>query len=269
MQAAGGVQHAHNKKVLHRDLKPANLLLHQYPEHDHLDVLVSDFGIAIKAHSESSLPMGTTQLPIGTPAYMAPEQFIAEAVPASDQFALGIIAYELLTGKRPYVGADRKQLPPSFNDALKQTGNEKLMGIILECLEEVVVKALAKNPQERYPSVGDFAQMFKEAHVKGVEEEEKQRRAFEAAKIVIVEDLMKSGEELSRQKNHEEALQAYEQAIQINPSNYLAFLKKAYSLNYLWRNKEALAAFDEAINLNPNFSEAYVEKSFTLTRLRR
>src|SRR2546425_12819909 len=96
-QVASALQYAHEQRLIHRDLKPENLLL----GHDQ-QVWLSDFGLAIVAHSARSQPL---QQSAGTLAYMAPEQLQGHPIPASDQYALGVVAYELLAGERPFSGS--------------------------------------------------------------------------------------------------------------------------------------------------------------------
>jgi serine/threonine protein kinase len=110
-QVANALQYAHDERLIHRDIKPENMLLGRNHE-----ILLSDFGIAILAQS---LRPQKTQETAGTLAYMAPEQFQAQASPASDQYALGIIVYEWLSGDRPFHGGfpeialKHTSLPPS------------------------------------------------------------------------------------------------------------------------------------------------------------
>ena len=96
-QFASALQYAHDQKLIHRDIKPENLLLGRSN-----DVLLSDFGIAIIAHSTAS---GIVQGTSGTVAYMAPEQIEGHPRPASDQYAMGVMVYERLCGTRPFEGS--------------------------------------------------------------------------------------------------------------------------------------------------------------------
>src|SRR5439155_23219890 len=96
-QVAEALQYAHQEKLIHHDIKPENMLLGRSNE-----VLLSDFGIAIVA--QSSRYSGDQEVG-GTIAYMAPEQLQGKAVPASDQYALGIVVYEWLSGDRPFHGS--------------------------------------------------------------------------------------------------------------------------------------------------------------------
>ena len=97
IQVAEALQYAHDRAVIHRDVKPENMLL---DEHD--KIRLSDFGIAVIYEATSSLH--TVDM-LGTPPYMAPEQFRGKPVYASDQYALGIVIYEWLCGTRPFNGS--------------------------------------------------------------------------------------------------------------------------------------------------------------------
>src|SRR5215471_19005729 len=96
-QVAGALQYAHAQRLIHRDLKPENVLLGPDQE-----LWLSDFGLAIVAHSTGSQP---SQQTAGTLAYMAPEQLQGHPTPASDQYALGVLVYEWLAGERPFSGS--------------------------------------------------------------------------------------------------------------------------------------------------------------------
>jgi len=146
-QVAEALQYAHDRKLIHRDIKPENILLGQNDE-----LLLSDFGIAIVTHSSRSLG---TQNNAGTIVYMAPEQSKGKPCPASDQYALGIIAYEWLCGARPFNGTATEiamqhllEPPPSLCEKVPTIPSD---------VEQVVMTALAKNPQQRFASVQTFA----------------------------------------------------------------------------------------------------------------
>ncbi|HEY1350273.1 MAG TPA: PQQ-binding-like beta-propeller repeat protein [Ktedonobacteraceae bacterium] len=152
-QVADALNYAHNERIIHRDIKPENMLLGKRHE-----VLLSDFGIAlISQHSQSQSLKDLA----GTAAYMAPEQIDAHPRPASDQYALGIIVYEWLSGSYPFTG--------TFTEiALKHATvpppplSRKVPGIA-PALEEAVLTALAKDPARRFASVRAFAQALEAA----------------------------------------------------------------------------------------------------------
>lgn len=110
-QIAGALQYAHDKKLIHRDVKPENILLKLNNE-----LLLSDFGLATIVRSTQSLRIDHL---VGTPYYMAPEQIQGKTRRASDQYALGVIVYEWISGTPPFTGslseliAQHQFVPPS------------------------------------------------------------------------------------------------------------------------------------------------------------
>ena len=99
-QLGSALEAAHNKGVIHRDLKPENIMLQQLGDGSHITKLI-DFGVA--RVEDSSVSSDTAVIGLaGTPSYMAPEHVSGRPVPASDIFSLGVIAYEMLTGQRPF-----------------------------------------------------------------------------------------------------------------------------------------------------------------------
>src|SRR5712691_4784877 len=152
-QVADALQYAHQEKLIHRDIKPENMLLGRNNE-----VLLSDFGIAIIVQtSRSQHPQDTA----GSIAYMAPEQIQAHPVPASDQYALGVVVYEWLSGDRPFRGSPT-EIAIKHALAPPPPLREKIPSISL-AVEHVVLKALAKNPGQRFERVQAFAAALEEA----------------------------------------------------------------------------------------------------------
>ena len=146
-QVASALHYAHQKKLIHRDIKPENMLLGADE-----NLLLSDFGLVLVAQSSSSQ---ITREAAGTVPYMAPEQLQGKPRPASDQYSLAIVVYEWLCGERPFKGGSveimgqQLLMPPP---PLRQK-----VSTIPATVEEVVLKALAKDPQERFASVEEFA----------------------------------------------------------------------------------------------------------------
>jgi len=152
-QVAEALQYAHTQRLIHRDVKPDNLLLGRQGE-----ILLSDFGIALLAHSSRSQ---RTEDIVGTLAYMAPEQIQGHPCQASDQYALGVIAYEWLSGTRPFSGSF---VEIAAGHCLVQPPPLQAARLgIPHLVVEVVSRALAKRPEQRFPNVQAFATAFERA----------------------------------------------------------------------------------------------------------
>ena len=143
-QAAAGLDAAHRHGIVHRDVKPANLLLNERGE-----LRVADFGIASAAGMDSMTLTGTV---LGTAGYLSPEQAQGErATPASDLYALAVVAYELLSGERPFENES-----PTAEAAAHV--NSPVPSIAARCenlppeIDRVFQRALAKDPRQRYGS---------------------------------------------------------------------------------------------------------------------
>jgi tRNA A-37 threonylcarbamoyl transferase component Bud32 len=150
---ADALQYAHDKRLIHRDIKPENMLVGHNNE-----VLLSDFGIAAVAHSERSM---STQEMAGTVPYMAPEQIRGKPRPASDQYALAIVIYEWLCGSRPFQGSQWEIIDQQLSAS--PLPMYKRGAPVSPVVESVVMKALAKDPLQRFDSVQAFALAFEQA----------------------------------------------------------------------------------------------------------
>ena len=153
-QIADGLQYAHDEKLIHRDIKPENMLVGR-----NQTILLSDFGIATIAHSEHSM---STQELAGTAPYMAPEQFQGKPKTASDQYSLAVVVYEWLCGDRPFKGANQLELMYQHVSTTPPSLRQKVSSIP-PTVEQVVFKALAKDPQQRFANVTDFAKALSQS----------------------------------------------------------------------------------------------------------
>ena len=139
---------AHARKIIHRDVKPSNFLFDSTG-----DIFLSDFGIA---KSKPFTDDDGTWL-VGTPAFMSPEQVKGAAVDGrSDVYALGIVLYRLLTGALPFASESTTALINAHVD-MPIPDIRLLKNNIPAVWQEVVAKAMAKDPNDRYPTAGDFA----------------------------------------------------------------------------------------------------------------
>jgi serine/threonine protein kinase len=153
-QIADGLQYAHDQKLIHRDLKPDNVLIGSQG-----NLLLSDFGVALIA-ATTHVQDAEAKL-AGTALYMAPEQSQGRPQFASDQYALGIMTYEWLCGTRPFHGSLIELYSQHFF-VTPVSLREHEPSLPLE-VERVVLKALAKDPDQRFASVKDFAYALKQA----------------------------------------------------------------------------------------------------------
>ena len=254
------LHYAHQHNIVHRDLKPENILFNERGE-----ALLADFGIAIK---QAATEFRHVSAGFGTPAYMAPEQFQGTISAYSDQYALGCIAYELLTGHLPFNAANfwgfmRKHTqeqpirPTHFNSQLSSA------------LEQVILTALAKRPLARHADIQAFVRALQAAAVV-------QPRSFVQSQKMILpapertrEQLLEEGIRLRKLQLYEQAIATDELAIGLDSNCADAYNNKGTALYHLGYYDLALAAYDQAIHLAPHAAEPYNNEAITLYKLQR
>ena len=148
---AKALTYAHEEEMIHRDVKPANILITRSG-----DPMLTDFGIAKIIDEEATMDLTGTRATVGTPEYMAPEQVTAKTVDhRADIYALGVVFYEMVTGRKPFqadtpmavlvkLSSEPLPRPTEFTPKLPQS------------VEQLLLKALAKDPANRYASMGEF-----------------------------------------------------------------------------------------------------------------
>jgi serine/threonine protein kinase len=155
-QVSAGLGAAHASNIVHRDLKPANIFLTQVADQGTL-VKLLDFGISKRTGGAKGLT-GEYDI-LGTPDYMAPEQALGKTAQVDhrgDQYALAVITFEMLAGRTPFAGTDvmdvLRQVIGTEAPAIEQLAPHVPVGV-----SEVLQRALAKDPEQRFPSIADFA----------------------------------------------------------------------------------------------------------------
>jgi len=149
---AGALDYAHARNVIHRDLKPENILLQAGQP------VIADFGIALAVANAGGSRITETGLSLGTPHYMSPEQATGDRVldARSDQYSLGAVTYEMLTGEPPHTGATAQaiivRLMTETPRSIRLT-----RPAVPTAMDLAIGKALSKPPADRFPSCGDFA----------------------------------------------------------------------------------------------------------------
>lgn len=290
-QVADALQYAHDEKLIHRDVKPENMLVGR-----HQEILLSDFGIAVMAQSSR---YQNAQDMAGTITYMAPEQIQGKPRPASDQYSLGII-YEWLTGTRPFhgsltemVGQHLSAAPPPLRETLPT---------ISSAVAEVVMRALAKDPKERFARVNDLATTLEQAcqlvppratavpltpiqpaQPNVVAPTKDQPSPTEEIMTpphqslspgdlsqiqMIKEQLLFDALQLLETERYTEALTALKQALSLDPDLAYAHNARGLALYHLQHYAEALTALDQAVALNPNDTTAHYGRGLVSEHLK-
>ncbi len=294
-QVAEALQCAHDRRLIHRDVKPDNILL---GPNSH--VWLSDFGITTIAQSSRSL---NTQDSAGTIHYMAPEQIQGKPRPASDQYALGVIAYEWICGERPFNGT-AIEVAIQHSQASPQSLRERVP-TISPAIEQVIFKALEKDYEKRYGSVREFAQALAATveqiapTIRGTGEQSLNKTLIVPTEPILwvpenisitnarvdhdmrtneqtqrmprslSERWLEEGNSLQEAGRYKEAIDAYSQAIALDPWNAYVYYCRGSAYDDLENYKRAIKDYGRAIELNPQYSEAYNDRGLAYSNLNR
>jgi serine/threonine-protein kinase len=151
LPVAEALEYAHEQKMVHRDVKPSNILLTGKGA-----PLLTDFGVAKLLDQEDGQTLTGTGVGVGTPEYMAPEQWTNKTVPQSDIYGLGVVFYEMVSGRKPYqADTPAALLLKQANDPLPRPA--QFAPGLPDAVERVLLKALAKRVEDRYASMAEFA----------------------------------------------------------------------------------------------------------------
>ena len=152
---ARALNYAHKQGIVHRDIKPSNILITKKDQ-----PMLTDFGIARILKTEETLDLTGTGMGVGTPEYMAPEQGLGHKVDhRADIYALGIIFYEMVTGRKPFqADTPMAVVIKQINDPLPRP--TQFVPDLPKVVENILLKALAKDPKNRYQTMGELAIAF-------------------------------------------------------------------------------------------------------------
>jgi serine/threonine protein kinase len=280
-QLGSALDYAHTRPepIIHRDVKPANIL---FSEGDQL--MLSDFGIARLSGAAPDLTR--PDVAPGTVQFMAPEQGRGRAVPASDQYSAAVILYALLTGRLPFEGPDglaiaiqhatEPPLPPS-----------RVYSGISAAVDAVVLRALAKQPEERFPTMRAFVRaldMALRAPGGSVSTLTRPRGetfpALPAVRLTLptvrptpapadLAALRQQAKEARNAKKYEEAVALYRQLAALDPSHAPTWFWLGWSLNALGSFGEALAALDACLELDHHHARVWSTRGYALYMLER
>jgi serine/threonine-protein kinase len=150
---ARALDYAHRQGMIHRDVKPSNILITADGE-----PMLTDFGIAKIISEEATMDLTGTSATVGTPEYMAPEQVVSKSVDGrADMYALGVVLYEMVTGRRPFQ-ADTPMAVLFKHASAPLPRPKDFVPDLPDEVERVLIKALAKNPDDRYASMKEMSQ---------------------------------------------------------------------------------------------------------------
>jgi len=172
---ARALEYAHRQNIVHRDIKPSNVILSETGA-----PMLSDFGVAkVLSDSGETHELTGTGMGVGTPEYMAPEQFRGQADERADIYALGVVMYEMVTGRKPYIAKTPAEvIIKQAMDSLPRPS--RFAPDLPASVENILIKSLAKAPIDRYQRMGDFAQDLERLILVG--EKEKKKREEERKK---------------------------------------------------------------------------------------
>lgn len=202
VQICAALEHAHNNSIVHRDLKPDNVLLSSTSETG--SVKLADLGLALPAYGARISRAGMI---VGTAAYMAPEQALGQAVDGrTDLYALGVLLYELTTGRLPFTGADPLTIVSQHVHA-SVVPPRVVRSDIPRALETIIVRLLSKDPAHRFSTAAET----RAALLESLKETDDVTTA-ETAPVVAILDALSRGRMVGRQSELAKARELWQRA---------------------------------------------------------
>lgn len=272
------MSYAFNKlSIIHRDLKPSNCLLSSSGE-----LKITDFGLAkILSAVSSVIRRDSGYLPVteevkkshatafqGTLPYMAPELFLAtrQATIQTDIYSIGVILYEMLTGRKPVFG-------DNMADFMTQHSNHKITDVrherseIPPILADITMKCLSSDPAKRFANFDVIASILESLYVELYNETPPSQTEKEGT--LSFNDWFRRGISLAYLNRHYEAVRSYDEALKIKPATVEVLNAKGDSFFAISFYSEALKCFNRAIAIDPENIEAYIKKGDSYFKLKK
>lgn len=261
-QIGQALQYAHEHAIIHRDVKPANMLFTANG-----DVLLADFGIALPLDAAKRTMQADA---IGTPLYMAPEQFENRVSTQSDQYALACVLYEMVSGRPPFVAQTPLVLAYKHATEVAPLLRE-LNPSIPPLIEQAVRRALTKKREDRFPTLADFLLALQPVPSFSVRSTPVLQPQTQEGNVALfheevtapvltrgqADNVVVQGQVLFEQERYEEALECFWQAVQREPQNTLCVRLLGATLFLLSRFEEAHQQFEYALSLGEQSTQIY------------
>ncbi|MBZ0308519.1 MAG: serine/threonine protein kinase, partial [Anaerolineae bacterium] len=184
-QVVNALDYAHERGVIHRDIKPGNIMLETDPKTGQKRAILMDFGLVMQLDTQTTAGVPTLGLAFGTPRYIAPEQAISsqQASPQSDIYSLAVVVFELLAGRPPFDDSDTPMSVALSHINKKPPSPRDFRAEVSDSVSRVVLKALEKEPKNRYATAIEFYTALEDAYLKGTAPVE--RKVNKAAQSAI------------------------------------------------------------------------------------
>ncbi|GAC1380237.1 MAG: hypothetical protein NVS4B7_11260 [Ktedonobacteraceae bacterium] len=262
-QIGNALYYAHQQGIIHHDVKPENILFNAQGE-----ALLADFGIAIM---QTAISSRCASAAIGTPLYMAPERFRNYVSRRSDQYSLGCVAYELVTGQPPFLPTENVAMGLKHlrEDPVPPT---HLNPAVPPHVEQAILQALEKRRINRHSDVFHFIEALQgnfHSQLPGTADDPISQPIVLSAVRKTKEQWLRDGATFRKLKRYDDALIADQLAIRLDPQCAIAYNNKGNTLYCLERYRDALAAYERALYLEPSLAYAYQNKGMTFYKLQR
>jgi len=284
-QICDALDYAHAQGIIHRDIKPANILLNANG-----NAMIADFGIALSANKKGAFAPS-----IGTLPYMSPEHLAGKLLDArSDVYSVGVLFYELLNGALPYPKGGLNTLRINiFEGKIDFVNDSKILGVNLR---KVLVKCLAKEPNNRFDSAGKFAAALKLANTNlnpsnlpfylmiifaiifgllslglwfNKSGSPTKAEIITSTKFPSLEEALSVGRQNFSNKNFQESISSFTRVIELDPTCLEALHRRAAALFNLGKYQDSIPDFNKAVELSPKNAELLRNRALPLMHLKQ